>query len=650
MSSLSPFANTGLGYGMGIYRPRRPSYTYATQAPRQRTESYRYAVRKSTGDPENTDFIEGMTNSSKRGRKESYFQAVKRDDRNVEMAQVEVRIDPPKPEEEQTIINNRHSLNKLPDEHINELKRAILRRTKSLERENRVPDTYMAPRSVSNDQLNLPAENHCFNKPDTTGTPNSELSSNVPSVILFTFKKNLVFLCISFILLFSVFRAIQNLQTSINDERYLGVTAMSCVHGAMFVTCLWAPVFINLMSAKWAITCGMFSFLAWTGANFYPSFYTLVPTGLFSGWGQGILWTAEASYILKLAFDSSRITKKGIDKEVFRFNGFFLAGFQTTHIWGNLISSIIISSTTADDTGNDDVSGELHPNFTASIQVPSSINKCGGLYPCSPVPGGVMEVSDEQKLPMLWKLMGAYIVIGFVGFCLIFFCLDQIGARVYPEKTGLQIYLQHLNLLVGHKTFRLLIPLLIFSGLQQGFVFADFNMAFVTCSLKLEFVGYTMIVMGVANVCSAVLIGLFANHVPREAVFGIGGVTHIGVMIIMLIWVPDTSNLVHFVIAAVLGLCDAVWQTQCNTLICITCPEAVDIAFANYRMLQSLGLFISFVSDRFMCVYSKLYFLIIMLVVSTMFYVLAEYRVRQIDNIVDEVFEEQTTVNQSRDN
>lgn len=85
-------------------------------------------------------------------------------------------------------------------------------------------------------------------------------------------------------------------------------------------------------------------------------------------------------------------------------------------------------------------------------------------------------------------------------------------------------------------------------------------------------------------------------------------------------------------------------------LICITCPEAVDIAFANYRMLQSLGLLIAFASDGFMCVYSKLYFLIIMLVVSTMFYVLAEYRVRQIDNVVDDVFEEQTSINRSRVN
>jgi len=31
-------------------------------------------------------------------------------------------------------------------------------------------------------------------------------------------------------------------------------------------------------------------------------------------------------------------------------------------------------------------------------------------------------------------------------------------------------------MMVSHKTFRLLIPLLIFCGLQQAFVFSDFNL------------------------------------------------------------------------------------------------------------------------------------------------------------------------------
>ncbi|KAJ8309816.1 hypothetical protein KUTeg_011681 [Tegillarca granosa] len=130
---------------------------------------------------------------------------------------------------------------------------------------------------------------------------------------------------------------------------------------------------------------------------------------------------------------------------------------------------------------------------------------------------------------------------------------------------SLVIVQQHLSLLTTHKTFRLLIPLLIFSGLQQGFMFADFNKAYVTCSLGVEYVGYSMIVMGLASVVSAVLVAVCAKHVQREVVFGIGGILHMGLMIGFLIWIPKKNLVIYFFLSAAWGMCDAVWQTQCNS-------------------------------------------------------------------------------------
>ena len=75
-----------------------------------------------------------------------------------------------------------------------------------------------------------------------------------------------------------------------------------------------------------------------------------------------------------------------------------------------------------------------------------------------------------------------------------------------------------------------------------------------------------MIVMGVSNVISAFLVALFAKHVPREVVFGIGGIIHIGIMIGVQIWIPEKDDItVHFIVSASWGVCDAVWQTQCNS-------------------------------------------------------------------------------------
>ncbi|XP_060071229.1 protein unc-93 homolog A-like [Ylistrum balloti] len=541
-STLSPFDMSGLGAGFGLYRPRRPSYTYATQANRQRTESYRYAVKKSAADvEEQTDFIEGYL--TKRGRKESYVRATRRGDDAFELRSVLDNCSstkPSKPTKNNIMMTSAsHSVYKLNEDL------------------NTQSPSYN--KGGGSKKLPIAGENHIMcqdNTKENVGTPCSELSSTVPSIIVFTFKKNLVFLCISFITLFSSFRAIQNLQSSINDKGNLGIIAMGVVHGAMFLTCLWAPSIINKLSAKWALVIGMFSFLTWIGANFYPTFYTLIPTAIFSGCGQGILWTAEISYILKLAFDSSRVSRGNIDKEVLRFHGIFLACFQTTHIWGNLISSFVLNFY------KEEPKSFYMPSNMSGAPIPSEdmgedagvLNNCGVLHPCG-IPD-YSKTTGVDNLNVVWKLMCAYMVLGFIGFCLIFFCLDRIGAKVDPEKTSLSIVGQHLTLLISHKTFPLLIPLLIFSGLQQGFIFADFTKWFFSFAL-----------------------------------------------------------------------------------ICVTCPEDADIAFANYRLLQSFGLAFSFISGTFVCVSGKLYILIIMLVVSVMFYVLAEYKVRQVDN---DVFEEPT--------
>ena len=87
----------------------------------------------------------------------------------------------------------------------------------------------------------------------------------------------------------------------------------------------------------------------------------------------------------------------------------------------------------------------------------------------------------------------------------------------------------------------------------------------MTCALGEKYVGYSMIVMGAANVLGAIVVAICAKHIPREVVFAIGGIIHMGIMIGFLIWIPDQSKHIHFLLAASWGVCDAVWQTQCNS-------------------------------------------------------------------------------------
>ncbi|XP_059177433.1 protein unc-93 homolog A-like, partial [Physella acuta] len=239
--------------------------------------------------------------------------------------------------------------------------------------------------------------------------------------------------------------------------------------------------------------------------------------------------------------------------------------------------------------------------------------------------------------PVLWKLMTSYIILGGVSFFLILLLLDRIGARADPERSPKQVCEQHLSQLVQHRTLRLLIPLLLFNGMQQGFMYSDYNQYFVTCMLGVHYVGYCMITLGASTVLGAIFVAIFSHKIPREVVLGFGGVVHIALMIGYLIWIPEISPMLFFVLSAAWGVCDSVWQTQCNTLICLTCTEAPEVAFTNYRLVQSVGLAIMFGSGTWMCVSAKLYLLMTLLVVAIMFYVLAEYRLRHND---DDVFED----------
>lgn len=355
--------------GFGLYRPRRPSYTFATKSSRQRSESYRYATRRehadSTSEVSNgEDFIEGVLRS--KARKISYLKATKHHDEvdsssssspKVGVVVCENTVSPAKVDMEKSFeqpleVNTQQTQEQCTkyalegtqyssdDNAIYESQNYV--NHKWAAHETVSANNYSSPNATKAPKGQEPANYRPSHRQRSDNKPEStKAATSVMTVI--SYNKNLVVLCASFILVFSSYRAIQNLQSSMHSEGHLGILTMMVVHISLIVACLLAPIIINIFKAKWALCIGILCFLIWFGANFHPTFYTLIPTSLCVGFGQGILWNAESSYILKLAFDSAKATRGQLDQEMFRFHGIFLACFQTTHIWGNLISSLLLS-------------------------------------------------------------------------------------------------------------------------------------------------------------------------------------------------------------------------------------------------------------------------------------------------------------------
>lgn len=448
----------------------------------------------------------------------------------------------------------------------------------------------------------------------------SKLTSDPPSDCIAT--KNLIVLSLSFLLVFTAFRSIQNLQSSLNAVGRLGFISLSCLHLTMFLTSLFGPMLVDRLTSKWSIVLGFLSYLIWIAANFWPHFFTLVPSSICVGFGQSLVWSAQVTYMRSMIHNS----KWKPPDNSFRFNGIFLASFQTSHVWGNLLSSFLLSASKSGfysflQHSQDDSAG-------------SSLAFCGIYDSCEEHP--TFNASSPVTLvpePVL-TLMGVFMGSASLGLLLSVLLLSRLKNPVDDSAShcGMQL-MKNLKLMTIRKKFSYLIPLLIFNGFEQAFVCADYTKSYVSCSVGVAYVGYNMMTMGVTNFIFSFIIGSISKCVPREVLIGTACILHMALMVVLLVWIPDSTLMpVFFAISAFWGICNAIWQTQCNCLVSLCCEqEDQEVAFQNVRLLQGLGASLTFTLGMFVCASFKLYVMIGLLTTAVLFYVVLEYNVRRDD-------------------
>lgn len=69
-----------------------------------------------------------------------------------------------------------------------------------------------------------------------------------------------------------------------------------------------------------------------------------MPAGILLGLGAAPMWASKATYLTQCGQVYAKITDQPIDAIIVRFFGFFFLAWQTAELWGNLISSLVLSS------------------------------------------------------------------------------------------------------------------------------------------------------------------------------------------------------------------------------------------------------------------------------------------------------------------
>ncbi|ROT61869.1 hypothetical protein C7M84_020334 [Penaeus vannamei] len=170
----------------------------------------------------------------------------------------------------------------------------------------------------------------------------------------FQMLKNVFIISIAFMFLFTSFNSMANLQSSINKVE--GTAALSTLYAALVISCAFVPTWmIKKFKAKWTLAVSMLGYSTYIAAQFYPRVWTLVPTSILLGLGAAPMWSAKCTYLTQVGTKYAALVgekRRGRHREVL---GIFFLFFQSTQVWGNLISSSVLSQGKEVDDTPDEV-------------------------------------------------------------------------------------------------------------------------------------------------------------------------------------------------------------------------------------------------------------------------------------------------------
>ncbi|XP_057336752.1 UNC93-like protein isoform X1 [Microplitis mediator] len=440
--------------------------------------------------------------------------------------------------------------------------------------------------------------------------------SNFNSKERWRILKNIIMIGIAFMIHFTAFMGASNLQSSINADQSLGTFTLASIYGSLIVSNIFLPVLIiSWLGCKWTISLSFIAYIPFIATQFYPKFMTMIPAGLAVGLGGGPLWCAKCTYLTVVSEAYATISELGADVLVTRFFGMFFMFYQMAQVWGNLISSAVLSY------GKGDLPFvELNSTKVSEI--------CGANF-CQ-----IVEENPNLAPPPVERIhliSGIYLGCMVLASLIVAFGVDSLS-RYDKGRTGSATGQSGLKLLavtlklLKEKRQLLILPITIFIGAEQAFLFADYNASFVSCAYGISNIGFVMICYGVANAVAALATGSIVKLTGRIPVVVFAFLLHLLLIIALLFWKPTPEQgIIFYLMSGLWGICDAIWLVQVNALSGILFPGMEEAAYSNFRLWEATGSVIAYSYSSYLCTSTKLYLLIGILIIGVVGYGIIEF-------------------------
>ncbi|CAJ0945627.1 unnamed protein product, partial [Mesorhabditis belari] len=426
-------------------------------------------------------------------------------------------------------------------------------------------------------------------------------------------KSNLWTISLAFLFLFTAFHGLQNLQTSVND--HLGGDSLMAHYVSLAISSLFVPSFmIDRLGCKQTLIISMSIYTLYIFTNFLPRYYSLIPSSILAGIAGSCLWGAKCAYITECGMRYARLNVEAPNTVIVRFFGYFFMIVHLGQVSGNLISSYILEAAIGFVPPHDQV-----------------IDTCGHSYPKN-----FSELSERAALNLLRppqsaivSVCAAYLGCAMVAVMIVAMFLNALHKDTINRTKKPQFNAQILKLSLknfANVKVLLLIPLTIFNGLEQAFVVGVYTKSFVGCGLGISQIGFVMTAFGVTDAICSLVFGPLIKLFGRTPLFVFGAVINMLMIVTLAIWsLNPTDSLVFYVIAGVWGMADGVWNTQINGFwVALVGRQSLDLAFANYRFWESLGIALGFLLLRFTSVQEFLWISISVLLLGICGYICIE--------------------------
>ncbi|CAF1286885.1 unnamed protein product [Adineta steineri] len=423
-------------------------------------------------------------------------------------------------------------------------------------------------------------------------------------------KTNFTILCITFILVYTSFNAVTNLQSSIHEDTSVGYYSLAILSGCTVLSCLFfTNPLIFLCGYKWTIVLAQFGFLIYTAANIYPKVWLIYPASVICGLFKAGFWTALSAYVSDLSIGKQvgPDTKAVINK----YFGIFFATFQSGQIWGNLISYMVLRNSSS----------------TVAMANHSSELQCGAQFAEYKQKG--MNRSIVVNSSTAYILYGVFMGLIVLSIILIILMLDQ--KRKWKRATVKDLLIDSRHFIIS--TFKqmkylkqlLILPLAFWIGTFLGFVFAIFTSSFITCTLGLPFVGLIMITYGITASIFSVVVGCLGKYNLRVPCYIFAAILCYASYLVMLLWKPVPSQAyVLFILAGMLGIASAIWDPIEAALYGILFVGQEEAAYSNLWLGQNIGYFVVYIYGPSMLTQTAIILQIIYLTIALLGYFAVE--------------------------